>query len=119
MVGSKKEAIDKEEFINLLIDLQSHEPPDVPIFEVYMRYYGPYHGGKHACLTSIIDPEYDHVISLEERCEHYKTLPYNGNLCDQPAMLIECFDHIRKANNDFEKSYFEKLKREQQSKKRG
>jgi len=102
--------LNEEAFFEELIYLADIEASNIPIFEVYMKYFG--HGTpdfKPICLTSLIDPEYDRVIGLEDMAEHYHVLPEAGGWNDQTNMLVEAFGCIRSAKIQYDRVYADKV----------
>jgi len=102
--------LNQEKFFETLVEIAEYEPPDMAIFKVYMKYFHSMDKGMSVCLTSVIEPDYDFVISLEEKAEKYGVLPNAGGWFDQSNMLVECFECIRKARIEYERDYYKTLK---------
>ncbi len=100
----------EDDFFDELVSVAEVEDLNIPIFEVFMKYFGQAKPDFNPiCLTSLIDPEYDAVIALEDKAEHYHILPYGGGWHDQTAMLVEAFDCIRSAKIQYDRVYTEKV----------
>ena len=101
--------LDQDDFFDELVGVAEVEDLNIPIFEVFMKYFGQAKPDFNPiCLTSLIDPEYDAVIALEDKAEHYHILPYGDGWYNQTAMLVEAFDCIRSAKIQYDRVYSEK-----------
>ncbi len=95
----------------MLVKLAGYEPPHMSLFSVFMKFFHNLGEGRSVCLTSVIDPEYDSIISLEGMVKEYGVLPESGGLFDQTNKLIECFNCIRKAKIDYERDYYKSIEK--------
>ncbi len=102
--------LNEEDFFEELLELADVEALDIPIFEVYQKYFGYSSSDyKPICLTSLIDPDYDNIIGMEDKAEHYHILPYGGGWDNQPHKLVEAFDCIRSAKIQYNRVRTEKI----------
>jgi len=109
--------VDEEGFLEMLSEIAVHENPLYSLFDVYSIYYGgQWSACKTVCLVSVIDPEIDYLVSLEETCGKYHCLPEKGGLYDQSRKLMDAFQHIRIAKAQYQIAHDEKMQRDMKKK---
>lgn len=95
-IKEEKEIGYKDVFL-LLIFMQ-RQTPDVPIFYHFYYLFEREYG---VCPIPFLKREFEELIILQDHCERYSCLPFNGNLESQPAWLINSFTEIVAAKNEF------------------
>ena len=113
------EELTRPEFLEMLAGLETLDP-DLPAFYLVLHQFGGAEskeaGTKEVCPTGLIsfdDVELiDEVLVLEDRSSTYRALPLKGALEDQPQLLMELFDVVRRTKRHYESVRMEELKRE-------
>lgn len=83
----------KEEYFELISDLIEESGHRFSIIEA-MDTLG-------VCAASFINQLHSWIARLESTCTAYHVLPYPGGLVAQPLWLIEGFEVIRRARDDY------------------
>jgi len=86
--------VSKEEFIDILSDIQDLKP-DMPLFEMVRVYF---RNPKELCVTAFGDPEFEMLVKMESRASEYHVLPFEGGQLDQPLVVLEAMDIIARTS---------------------
>ena len=78
------------------------EKPAVPVFNIVKSINAGIKSKVELCPTSLIDDNLNRILTIENMCEKYKCLPFDGGYCDQPKIIMESFEVVRSTVNLFD-----------------
>lgn len=108
LIEEKSVLMTADNFLERLDELALKEP-ELPIFEIGLKYYGQIQDDQKPNIQMEVCPEaikniaegLTELFEMEARAGEYHVLPFNTSQVDQPAIVIEAFDAIRGGRNLF------------------
>lgn len=107
-----------EEFLDWLYTFNEQFNADMPTFELLNNIINNRNKArkKAVCPMAFVDFEVGTLVDLEDACNNYHVLPYNGGLLDQPQLLLEVFNVVRAEKERYKSAKAEKMLADAKSK---
>ncbi len=111
-VGEIKKIFDRDTIFEL-ISIYKKVSPDMPVYEILSFHF------RDVCIKSLVDFNDSYYIQLESFCSEYGVLPEEGAVLDQANIVLDIFQVIRSAKNEYDIKKQDEMKKkmERESKK--